>query len=88
MMMLPQVAMGAVLIPFVTPALRRHCLPFVPATDMQIKNVLEAVRQHGYLAPLKPNGWSHAIIIVEVFLRCAVLQLRTTMINKSGQHRM
>ncbi|KAM4686962.1 ATP synthase subunit C lysine N-methyltransferase isoform 2-T3 [Amazona ochrocephala] len=34
------VALYAVVLPFVTPALRRVCLPFVPATSTQIQNVL------------------------------------------------
>ncbi|KAM9228206.1 ATP synthase subunit C lysine N-methyltransferase isoform 2-T3 [Leptosomus discolor] len=34
------VALYAVVTPFVTPALRKVCLPFVPATSTQIQNVL------------------------------------------------
>lgn len=35
------VALYAVVTPFVTPALRKVCLPFVPATSAQIQNVLK-----------------------------------------------
>lgn len=35
------VAVYAVATPFVTPALRRICLPFVPATTKQIENVVK-----------------------------------------------
>ncbi|XP_071592795.1 ATP synthase subunit C lysine N-methyltransferase isoform X5 [Heliangelus exortis] len=35
------VALYAVATPFVTPALRKVCLPFVPATSSQIQNVLK-----------------------------------------------
>lgn len=35
------VALYAVATPFVTPALRKVCLPFVPATAAQIQNVLK-----------------------------------------------
>lgn len=35
------VALHAVATPFVTPALRKVCLPFVPATAAQIQNVLK-----------------------------------------------
>lgn len=35
------VALYAVATPFVTPALRKVCLPFVPATSAQIQNVLK-----------------------------------------------
>lgn len=34
-------ALYAVVTPFVTPALRKVCLPFVPATSTQIQNVLK-----------------------------------------------
>ncbi|XP_077393256.1 ATP synthase subunit C lysine N-methyltransferase isoform X2 [Festucalex cinctus] len=38
------VALYAVATPFVTPALRKICLPFVPATTAQVENVLNALR--------------------------------------------
>ncbi|XP_032325830.1 ATP synthase subunit C lysine N-methyltransferase isoform X1 [Camelus ferus] len=39
------VAVYAVATPFITPALRRVCLPFVPATSKQIENVMKALRR-------------------------------------------
>ncbi|KAL4635157.1 protein FAM173B [Arapaima gigas] len=41
------VALYAVATPFVTPALRKLCLPFVPATPAQVRNVLRAVQRGG-----------------------------------------
>lgn len=38
------VALYAVTAPFVAPALRKVCLPFVPATTVQVSNVLSALR--------------------------------------------
>lgn len=38
------VAVYAVATPFITPALRRICLPFVPATTKQIENVVKMLR--------------------------------------------
>ncbi|XP_044743795.1 ATP synthase subunit C lysine N-methyltransferase-like [Chrysoperla carnea] len=38
------VALTAICSSFVSPALRKICLPYVPATDLQIKNVMEALR--------------------------------------------
>jgi hypothetical protein len=35
------VAMSVICLPFVTPALRRVCLPYVPATPLQLSNVKE-----------------------------------------------
>lgn len=32
--------------PFILPALRRHCLPYVPATDQQLANLLKAFERH------------------------------------------
>ncbi|XP_071467994.1 ATP synthase subunit C lysine N-methyltransferase isoform X1 [Marmota flaviventris] len=38
------VAVYAVATPFITPALRKICLPFVPATSKQIENVVKMLR--------------------------------------------
>lgn len=32
--------------PFVTPALRRFCLPYVPATSRQVENVIKMCKRH------------------------------------------
>ena len=41
-------AVGLVLVttPFVTPALRKICLPYVPATERQIANILHMAQAH------------------------------------------
>lgn len=36
--------MTALAWPFLAPALRRHCLPYVPASDAQVRNVIAALR--------------------------------------------
>ncbi|KAM6350347.1 ATP synthase subunit C lysine N-methyltransferase isoform 3-T5 [Podargus strigoides] len=41
------VALYAVVTPFVIPALRKVCLPFVPATAAQIQNVLKMLENRG-----------------------------------------
>ncbi|KAL1117035.1 hypothetical protein AAG570_004363, partial [Ranatra chinensis] len=38
------IALSVVCYPFVSPALRRICLPYVPATRQQVANVLAALR--------------------------------------------
>ncbi|XP_045604362.1 ATP synthase subunit C lysine N-methyltransferase isoform X3 [Procambarus clarkii] len=38
------VALSVIAAPFVTPALRKVCLPYVPATNEQVNNVLKALR--------------------------------------------
>lgn len=39
------VALGltVICIPFVSPALRKYCLPFIPATNAQVQNVFKAL---------------------------------------------
>ncbi|KAK3923540.1 ATP synthase subunit C lysine N-methyltransferase [Frankliniella fusca] len=37
-------ALSVICLPFVSPALRRVCLPYVPATTSQVNNVLRALR--------------------------------------------
>lgn len=47
------VGLMVVCAPFVSPALRRVCLPYVPATTSQVNNVLLALRgRHGSLLDL------------------------------------
>ena len=41
------IALSAICLPFVTPALRRVCLPYVPATTTQLENILSALKYHG-----------------------------------------
>lgn len=38
------VALSALCLPFVTPALRKVCLPYVPATTVQVENVFKALK--------------------------------------------
>jgi len=38
------VLLSAICLPFVTPALRKICLPYVPATTSQVNNVLKALK--------------------------------------------
>lgn len=38
------VALVAGAIPFILPAVRRHCLPYVPATQAQIHRVIEILK--------------------------------------------
>jgi len=47
------VVLYAVAAPFIAPALRKYCLPFVPATTAQVKNVLGVLRaRSGTLADI------------------------------------
>lgn len=39
-------AIVALTTPFILPALRKHCLPYVPATDQQLSNLSKAFKKH------------------------------------------
>lgn len=39
------VGLSVICVSFVTPALRKFCLPYVPATNQQIKNIFKALEQ-------------------------------------------
>lgn len=41
------IALVALTTPFILPALRRHCLPYVPATNRQLSNLSRAFKRHG-----------------------------------------
>jgi len=56
------VAVSALCFPFVTPALRRFCLPFVPATDVQVANVFKAL--HGRSGSLIDIGSGDGRIVL------------------------
>ncbi|XP_057566161.1 ATP synthase subunit C lysine N-methyltransferase isoform X7 [Hippopotamus amphibius kiboko] len=56
------VAVYAVATPFITPALRRICLPFVPATTKQVENVVKMLR--GRRGPLVDIGSGDGRIVI------------------------
>ncbi|XP_006900227.1 PREDICTED: protein FAM173B [Elephantulus edwardii] len=56
------VAVYAVATPFVAPAFRRICLPFVPATPQQVDNVLRTLR--GRCGPLADVGSGDGRIVI------------------------
>ncbi len=51
------VAIGSALatVPFLTPAMRKHALPYIPATPKQIENVFKSIREHSLKANLSQN---------------------------------
>lgn len=62
------VGLMVVCAPFVTPALRRVCLPYVPATTSQVNNVLLALRgRHGSLLDLG-SGDGRIVRLPEFFI--------------------
>ena len=57
------IALSAICLPFVTPALRRVCLPYVPATTTQLENIQSALKYHGS----KPGTKSQLVDIGNFF---------------------
>ena len=53
---LSAIAISAVCFPFVAPALRRVCLPYVPATTKQVENVVQALTSNGVRGKLIDLG--------------------------------
>lgn len=58
------VGMTALAWPFISPALRKHCLPYVPATDRQVANVLSLCRKSGAGGPLVDLGSGDGRIVL------------------------
>nr|XP_034957200.1 ATP synthase subunit C lysine N-methyltransferase isoform X2 [Zootoca vivipara] len=56
------VALYAVATPFIAPALRKHCLPYVPATSKQVENVLRMLK--GRNGPLVDIGSGDGRIVI------------------------
>lgn len=53
----------ALTFPFILPAFRKVVLPYIPATPLQIENVLKAVQhQRPFSAPIKPIPTSCRVI--------------------------
>ena len=40
------IALSVICLPFVAPAFRRVCLPYVPATTAQVENVMRAITKN------------------------------------------
>lgn len=65
------IGISIVCIPFVSPALRKHCLPFVPATNTQIFNVLSLVQKNSN-NKLLDIGSGDGRIVIEAALKCGM----------------
>eukprot|EP00049_Salpingoeca_infusionum_P005276 m.90366 g.90366 ORF g.90366 m.90366 type:complete len:221 (+) comp12915_c0_seq5:331-993(+) len=57
-------ALGAVLLPFVAPALRRHALPYIPTTKSQVDAIVKLCR--GRPGPFLDLGSGDGRIVIEV----------------------
>ena len=60
-------------LPFLTPALRRICLPYVPATNTQIQNILQMCKgRSGHLVDLG-SGDGRVVRDIPTFQGCGVI---------------
>lgn len=63
------VAISALCLPFVTPALRRTCIPYVPATPRQLKNVATALSKcPTKISPLVDLGSGDGRVVSSFFV--------------------
>jgi len=62
------VALSIICYPFISPALRKVCLPYVPATNLQIQNVLNVIKgRKGKLVDLG-SGDGRIVCINNMFI--------------------
>ncbi|XP_077516290.1 ATP synthase subunit C lysine N-methyltransferase [Amblyomma americanum] len=59
------VGIVAVAVPFLSPALRKVCLPYVPATDTQVRNVAAVLRKRSQRSALVDLGSGDGRIVFE-----------------------
>ena len=62
-------------VPFVSPALRKHVLPYVPATDLQLENITTAARATlGNAERLVDlgSGDGRVVSLFVIFLLCTI----------------
>nr|XP_020668420.1 protein FAM173B isoform X1 [Pogona vitticeps]XP_020668421.1 protein FAM173B isoform X1 [Pogona vitticeps]XP_020668422.1 protein FAM173B isoform X1 [Pogona vitticeps] len=70
------VALYAVTTPFIAPALRKHCLPFVPATSKQMEYVLKMLKgRHGSLVDVGSGDGRIVIAAAKVGFRAVGYEL-------------
>lgn len=70
------VALSVICVPFVAPAFRKYCLPYVPATDSQVENILKLISgkcKNGTQRLLDIGSGDGRIVIGE----CALLKIST-----------
>lgn len=59
-------AISIICIPFVSPAFRKICLPYVPATSQQVQNVLQALE--GRAGSLIDLGSGDGRIVIDLLI--------------------
>ena len=57
----------AITVPFVAPGFRKVCLPFVPATSMQVENALSVLRKGSKLSLIDLGSGDGRIVSTYIF---------------------
>jgi hypothetical protein len=58
----------AISVPFITPAFRRVCLPYVPATNQQIANVIKLLKKYPNASPIVDLGSGDGRVVCFCFI--------------------
>ncbi|XP_063156261.1 ATP synthase subunit C lysine N-methyltransferase isoform X2 [Candoia aspera] len=81
------VALYSVAIPFIAPALRKHCLPFVPATSKQVENVLIMLKgRNGTLVDIGSGDGRIVIAAAKVGFKAVGYELNPWLVWYSRYH--
>ncbi|XP_077165945.1 ATP synthase subunit C lysine N-methyltransferase isoform X2 [Paroedura picta] len=81
------VVLYSIATPFVAPALRKHCLPFVPATPKQIDNVLSALNgRSGCLVDIGSGDGRIVIAAAKVGFKAVGYELNPWLVWYSRYH--
>jgi hypothetical protein len=84
------VALSVICLPFVLPAIRRVCLPYVPATATQIRNVMHALAgRTGRLVDLgSGDGRIVSSWILQIMLCCISGMIYSLVLTLSTGYRI
>ncbi|XP_015264838.1 PREDICTED: protein FAM173B isoform X2 [Gekko japonicus] len=81
------VVLYSIAAPFITPALRKHCLPFVPATPKQIDNVLSVLKgRSGSLVDIGSGDGRIVIAAAKVGFKAVGYELNPWLVWYSRYH--
>ncbi|XP_053102174.1 ATP synthase subunit C lysine N-methyltransferase isoform X2 [Hemicordylus capensis] len=81
------VALYTVAAPFIVPALRKHCLPFVPATSKQVENVLSMLKgRNGSLVDIGSGDGRIVIAAAKVGFKAVGYELNPWLVWYSRYH--
>lgn len=78
------IALSIICYPFVSPALRKVCLPYVPATNAQVQNVLSVIK--GRKGKLVDLGSGDGRIVCSILFSFNLLSIYDLYVSKLYYH--